>query len=120
MSGEAIGSTVADVKSTAAVAAVTVKAMDVTLTTTTSAAALTDPEVRGSTRRAMAEEKPWAKDTDDDWYCVAVMPERVVVVCTTATARVMSPLVGLGGLITYLRQYQRKGEGECYDERLTR
>ena len=55
----------------------------------------------------MAEENPWAKAVDDDWYCDAVMPERVVVVCTRATANVMSPLVGLGGLATYLRLENR-------------
>ena len=30
------------------------------------------------------------------------MPEMVVIVWTTAVARVMSPLVGLGGLATYI------------------
>ena len=35
------------------------------LTMTTSAA----PVVRGSTALARAAEKPWAKASDDDWYC---------------------------------------------------
>ena len=90
--------------------AATTAAFGVTLIMVTSEVGSTVPVVSGSMRRAMAEEKPWAKANDDDWYCDPVMPERVVVVCTRATANVMSPLVGLGGLATYLSYNKKTGD----------